>query len=194
MFPWRGDAIDSDCVTRQRPDDGGAAGPRVRLIRSRAAGGSVAIRDVATGLISVAPTNAEGRYHLPAITAGTYQVTVEARGFRSERIESLTFEVGRTLVRDFHLAVDTQREAVVVNAELPLLDRATSVVGHIVSSQTVQEIPLNGRHFVDLGMLVPGSVAPPRRDSRRRRSAARARSRSRPPATARRPSATSSTA
>ena len=123
-------------------------------------GASVTARDVATGLTSVAAANAEGRYQLPAITAGTYQVTAEARGFRSERIESLTFEVGRTLVRDFQLAVDTQREAVVVSAELPLLDRATSVVGHVVSSQAVQEIPLNGRHFVDLGMLVPGSVAP----------------------------------
>jgi hypothetical protein len=123
-------------------------------------GASVKARDVATGLTSVAAANAEGRYQLPAITAGTYQVTAEARGFRSERIESLTFEVGRTLVRDFQLAVDTRRETVVVSAELPLLDRATSVVGHVVSSQAVQEIPLNGRHFVDLGMLVPGSVAP----------------------------------
>ena len=123
-------------------------------------GASVTARDVATGLTNLAATNAEGRYQLPAITAGTYQVTAEARGFRSERIESLTFEVGRTLVRDFQLAVDTQREAVVVSAELPILDRATSVVGHVVSSKTVQEIPLNGRHFVDLGMLVPGSVAP----------------------------------
>jgi Carboxypeptidase regulatory-like domain/TonB dependent receptor-like, beta-barrel len=123
-------------------------------------GASVSAREVATNLTSVAATDAEGRYHLPAITAGTYQVTAEARGFRSERIESLTFEVGRTLVRDFELAVDTQRTEVVVSAELPLLDRATSVVGHVVSSQTVQEIPLNGRHFVDLGMLVPGSVAP----------------------------------
>src|SRR5688572_1655988 len=121
---------------------------------------SVKAQDVATGLTAVALARAEGRYHLPAITAGTYQVTAEAPGFRSERIESLTFEVGRTLVRDFQLAVDTQRESVVVNAELPLLDRATSVVGHVVSSRTVQEIPLNGRHFVDLGMLVPGSVAP----------------------------------
>ena len=123
-------------------------------------GASIKARDVATGLTSAAAANAEGRYQLPAITAGTYHVTAEARGFRSERIESLTFEVGRTLVRDFQLAVDTQREAVVVRAELPLLDRATSVVGHVVSSQAVQEIPLNGRHFVDLGMLVPGSVAP----------------------------------
>ena len=123
-------------------------------------GASVSARDVATGLTSVAAANAEGRYQLPAVTAGTYEVTAGARGFRSERIESLTFEVGRTLVRDFQLAVDTRREAVVVRAELPLLDRATSVVGHVVSSQAVQEIPLNGRHFVDLGMLVPGSVAP----------------------------------
>ena len=121
---------------------------------------SVSVRDVATGVISEAAADAEGRYHLPAIMAGTYQVTARASGFRSERIESLMFEVGRTLVRDFELAVDTQREEVVVTAELPLLDRATSVVGHVVSSQTVQEIPLNGRHFVDLGMLVPGSVAP----------------------------------
>jgi hypothetical protein len=121
---------------------------------------SVSARDVATGLTSVAPADAEGRYHLPAITAGTYEVTAEARGFRSEKIEALTVEVGRTLVRDFQLTVDTQREAVLVSAELPLLDRATSVVGHVVSSQTVQQIPLNGRHFVDLGMLVPGSVAP----------------------------------
>jgi hypothetical protein len=123
-------------------------------------GASVSARDVATGLTSAARADAEGRYHLPALMAGTYQVTAEARGFRSERIALVTFEVGRTVVRDFHLAVDTQREAVVVSAELPLLDRATSVVGHVVSSHTVQEIPLNGRHFVDLGILVPGSVAP----------------------------------
>jgi Carboxypeptidase regulatory-like domain/TonB dependent receptor-like, beta-barrel len=123
-------------------------------------GASILVRNSATGLTSRAPTDAVGRYHVPAIPPGAYQVTAEAPGFRSERIESLTFEVGRTLVRDFQLAVDTRREVVVVNAELPLLDRATSIVGHVVSAQAVQEMPLNGRHFVDLGALVPGSVAP----------------------------------
>ena len=49
---------------------------------------------------------------------------------------------------------------VVVPAELPLLDRTTSTVSHMVSGQTIQEIPLNGRHYVDLGLLVPGAVAP----------------------------------
>ncbi|HEX6215760.1 MAG TPA: carboxypeptidase regulatory-like domain-containing protein [Vicinamibacterales bacterium] len=123
-------------------------------------GASVSVHDSATGFVSTVVSDDQGRYHLPAIPVGIYRVVTEAPGFRTVRIEALTFEVGRTLVRDFELAVDTQREAVVVSAELPLLDRATSVVGHVVSAQTVQEIPLNGRHFVDLGPLVPGSVAP----------------------------------
>ena len=123
-------------------------------------GASVVVRNSATGFNSSASSDGQGRYHVPAIPAGAYQVTAEAPGFRSERIDALTFEVGRTLVRDFQLTVDTRREAVVVRAELPLLDRATSVVGHVVTATTVQEIPLNGRHFVDLGPLVPGSVAP----------------------------------
>ena len=44
--------------------------------------------------------------------------------------------------------------------EMPLIDRATATVGHVVTAETVQQIPLNGRHFTDLGLLVPGSVAP----------------------------------
>jgi hypothetical protein len=121
---------------------------------------SITVRDAATGLTSSGMSDSEGRYHVPAIPAGSYEVTAGSTGFRSVRIESLTFEVGRTLVRDFQLVVDTQREAVIVRAELPLLDRATSTVGHVVSEHTVKEMPLNGRHFVDLGPLVPGSVAP----------------------------------
>jgi hypothetical protein len=43
---------------------------------------------------------------------------------------------------------------------VPLVDRASATVGHVVTAATVQKIPLNGRHFIDLGLLVPGSVAP----------------------------------
>ena len=43
---------------------------------------------------------------------------------------------------------------------MPLVDRATATVGHVVTGPTVQQMPLNGRHFTDLGLLVPGSVAP----------------------------------
>src|SRR5262249_27434140 len=65
-----------------------------------------------------------------------------------------------TLVRDFRLEVGHTSEAVVVRADVPLVDRVTSSVGHVLTSHTVQEIPLNGRHFTDLALLAPGAVAP----------------------------------
>ena len=73
------------------------------MIQSGAAlpGASVTVRDPATGFTSATTSDGEGRYHVPAIPAGIYEVTAEAPGFRSVRIEALTFEVGRTLVRDF---------------------------------------------------------------------------------------------
>ena len=121
---------------------------------------TVTIRSQPTGFDRSVRSDAEGRYHVAAIPAGTTRSPRQRTGFRSERIEALTVEVGRTLVRDFRLAVGDRTETVVVRAELPLLDRATATVGHVVTAQTVREIPLNGRHFTDLGLLVPGSVAP----------------------------------
>ena len=131
-------------------DVSGAALPRA----------SITISNPAIGFHTVVSTDAEGRYYVPAIPAGSYEVTAAADGFKPEIIQELTFEVGRTLVRDFELNLGGRSEAVIVTAELPLLDRATSTVGHVVSPQTIHEVPLNGRHFVDLGPLVPGSVAP----------------------------------
>jgi hypothetical protein len=121
---------------------------------------SIVVLNASTGFKSAVSSDAEGRYSISAIPPGVYEVTAAADGFRPEVIEQLTFEVGRTLVRDFRLDIGTRPEAVTVRAELPLLDRATSTVGHVVSTHTVHEVPLNGRHFVDLGPLVPGSVAP----------------------------------
>ena len=121
---------------------------------------SITVLNVDTGFRTTVSTDAEGRYSVPAIPAGSYEVTASAAGFQREIIEALTFEVGRTFVRDFHLYIGARSEAVVVTAELPLLDRATSIVGHVVSPRMIRGAPLNGRHFVDLGPLVPGSVAP----------------------------------
>lgn len=121
---------------------------------------SITVVNRVAGFRTVVATDAEGRYYVPAIPAGSYEVAAAADGFRPEIIQALTFEVGRTLVRDFRLNVGNQSEAVIVTAELPLLDRVSSTMGHVVSSETVHQVPLNGRHFVDLGSLVPGSVAP----------------------------------
>jgi hypothetical protein len=114
----------------------------------------------ASGFHRSATTDGEGRYQVAGLPAGTYRVEAAATGFRSEVIEALTAEVGRSLVRDFRLEIGNSSETVVVKAELPLIERGTSTVSHVVTPQAVQEIPLNGRRFTDLGLLVPGSVSP----------------------------------
>jgi outer membrane receptor protein involved in Fe transport len=123
-------------------------------------GATLTVRDDASGFDRSVATDDEGRYQVAAIPPGSYQVAVEAAGFKSVFIAAMSFDVGRTLVRDFHLEVGGPRETVVVGAEAPLIDRASAVVGHVVTPETMQEIPLNGRHFIDLGLLGPGSVAP----------------------------------
>jgi hypothetical protein len=123
-------------------------------------GATVTVKSETTGLIRLTSTDGDGRYMVAAIPAGLYEVAATAAHFKSEIIKDLTFEVGRTLVHEFHLTVGDTSEAVVVLAESPLVDRASSTVGFVVTRQTIQDIPLNGRHFIDLSLVVPGSVAP----------------------------------
>jgi hypothetical protein len=105
-------------------------------------------------------TDAEGRYRVFAIPAGTYAVLAEAGGFRPVRLEEFRLDVGRTIVHDFHLEPAGMAAEVTVVAEVPQIDKASATLGHVVSPEIIQNIPLNGRHFVDLTLLVPGSVAP----------------------------------
>ena len=123
-------------------------------------GATVSVSNEDSGFDRSVAADPAGRYNLIGIPAGSYRVITEATGFRSETIEELIVDVGRTIVRDFRLDIGNSRETVIVRAELPLVERASATVGHVVTPLTVQEIPLNGRRFIDLGLLVPGSVAP----------------------------------
>jgi hypothetical protein len=123
-------------------------------------GATVAVRSVARSFNQTAHTDDEGWYHVAAIPAGVYEVAASAPGFKSSVVEALTVEVGRTLAHDFRLEVGNTSDAVVVEAVRPLIDR-TATVGHVVTEEIIQEVPLNGRDFADLGLLVPGSVAYP---------------------------------
>jgi len=124
------------------------------------AGAIIRVQDQSSGFDVSVRSDAEARYYVFAVPNGTYTVTAGATGFRTERIDALNVDVGRTLVQDFHLSIGKVTETVIVRSETPLIDRASATVGHVVTAETVQQIPLNGRHFTDLGLLVPGSVSP----------------------------------
>ena len=125
------------------------------------AGAKVTARNQATGIERTTQTDSEGNYQFAALPVGNYKVDVEMQGFKRQLLEDLTIEVGRTVVRDFTLEVGGLEQSVTVIAQTPVIESATISVGQVINQRTVQEIPLNGRHFVDLGLLIPGSVTPP---------------------------------
>jgi len=123
-------------------------------------GAKATLHDTSTDFRATALSALDGRYTLVAIPAGTYTLDVEAPGFATAVMERLIVEVGATLVIDFRLVIAEQQETVLVSAEPPLIDSATTTVGNVVTAKTINEIPLNGRHFTDLSLLAAGAVAP----------------------------------
>ena len=115
----------------------------------------------ATGLERTAQTDADGNYQIAALPPGVYHVEVQAQGFQGQSVGELNVDVARTVVQNFQLGIGQVTQSVTVTSDTPVVETATTSVGTVINQRTVQEIPLNGRHFVDLGLLLPGSVTPP---------------------------------
>ena len=124
-------------------------------------GVSVTASNAATGIQRTAVTDSAGFYQMAALPVGAYQVEARLAGFQPRVLKGVALEVARTAVVNVQLSVSAVTEVVAVTAEAPTIDSTTSSVGQVINQRTVQDIPLNGRHFVDLGLLIPGSVAPP---------------------------------
>ena len=122
---------------------------------------TITVRNEATSVERAAQTDSDGNYSIASLPVGTYTIEVQAQGFKRDLVQHFAIEVGRTIQRSFQLQVGDVSENITVTADAPVIESATTSVGTVINQRTVQEIPLNGRHFVDLGLLIPGSVTPP---------------------------------
>ncbi|HEY7304138.1 MAG TPA: carboxypeptidase regulatory-like domain-containing protein [Bryobacteraceae bacterium] len=127
-------------------------------------GAKILLRNQATLVERAVITNDEGMYEIPALPVATYRLEVKVPGFRPYMVESLTTEVARTLVQNVRLEIGDISQEVTVTSQPALIEGVTTSVGHVTDSRTVQQIPLNGRHFLDLAVLAPGSVTPPQNE------------------------------
>jgi hypothetical protein len=123
-------------------------------------GTEILVRNSATLVERSVTTNNEGIYEISVLPVGTYRMHVRAPGFRLYTVEALTTDVARTLVLDVRLELGDISQEVTVKSQRVLIDAATTSVGHVIDGRTVQEMPLNGRYFLDLALLAPGSVTP----------------------------------
>ena len=124
-------------------------------------GAKITVRSSALGIERTTQTNPEGSYVVTALPPGAYDVRVEMKGFSTELAKNVVVEVSNNVVQNFGLKVASNSEVVTVEATAPLIESTTMTVGATINQRAVQELPLNGRHFVDLALLIPGTVTAP---------------------------------
>src|SRR5215470_14950090 len=123
-------------------------------------GVTITIRATATGLERTELTDDAGQYVAASLAPGKYQVVAHLEGFQ-DQTRDVELGVAQTVPVNFKLGVGAVAESITVTGASPLIETATTSVGQVMAERTVQEIPLNGRHFVDLGPLMPGGSTPP---------------------------------
>src|ERR1051325_4714295 len=123
-------------------------------------GVTVSIKNTGTGVERTVTTDAAGQYVAASLAPGDYQITAHLDGF-SDQTAKLSLDVAQIAVANMKLSVGTIAENVTVTGVSPIIETATVSVGQVMAERQVQEIPLNGRHFIDLGPLMPGGVTPP---------------------------------
>ncbi len=124
-------------------------------------GAKVTVKNVALGIERTTQTNSTGGYEVAALPPGVYSVQIQMNGFETQLAKNLVLEVSNNSVQNFGLKVASTNEVVTVEATAPSIESTTITVGQTINQRTVQDIPLNGRHFVDLALLIPGTVTPP---------------------------------
>src|SRR5580692_5923411 len=132
-------------------DPGGAAVPNAQVLA----------KNQATGVTSSTQTDNAGDYLFPSLPIGIYRIEVSVAGFQTAVVSDLRLDVATAATQNIRLSVGEVSEHVTVTAEAALVETATTSIGQVIDEKTVQEIPLNGRHFVDISLLTPGTVTPP---------------------------------
>src|SRR6185437_80983 len=119
-------------------------------------GAAVTIDNQSTGASLTFTTNGQGYYTSAPIDPGTYSVTVTKSGFQSQTQTGLILQVQARLAVNFTMTVGQVSEKVVVTGAAAAIDTQTSSLGQVVSSQTITQMPLNGRSYLQLAALGTG--------------------------------------
>jgi hypothetical protein len=132
-------------------DQSGAALPGV----------TVTATHIDTGALRTTVTTETGVFLMPAMPLGLYRVQAELAGFSTVIRDHFRLEVGQSAMLTFSLKLATVEESVTVTGEAPLVDTRSSELAGRVTSGQVQDLPLNGRNWLDLVALVPGARGNP---------------------------------
>jgi hypothetical protein len=124
-------------------------------------GAHVTVHSLATGFDREILTDSAGIYVVPSLQPGDYKVQATASGFSTVTIEKVTLDVDKKVAVNIALRLASAGATVEVQSTASQIETQTMTVGQVIDQTTVQELPLNGRHFLDLTVLTPGGVVAP---------------------------------
>lgn len=136
-------------ITGTVTDPSGAVVPNVKVTAT----------NTATNVANTTQSNEAGLYNFPFLAVGSYRLTAEIQGFKKAVLGPFPLEVNQTARLDVKLEVGAATESVEVTAVAPTLQTESTQTGGVLSATKLTELPLNGRNFASLSLLVPGTIS-----------------------------------
>ncbi|MEO7651912.1 MAG: carboxypeptidase-like regulatory domain-containing protein, partial [Bryobacteraceae bacterium] len=127
-------------------------------------GASVTITNEGTGAVRRIDTGADGHYSATLLPGGSYSVEVVKPGFKKSKVSGVVLEVNQAARTDVTLDVGATNQTVEVSSEATIVQTDRSDVGHVVGAKQAVELPLNGRNFIQLATLAPGTMSAQKAD------------------------------
>ena len=123
------------------------------------AGAKVTVTSEGTGVTRESTTDASGHYLVPLLPVAAYTLRVESAGFREMEQTGVRLQVDESRELDFTLSPRSVTESVDVSAAEVAVETTNATLGQVITSEQVADLPLNGRNFVQLATLTPGTTA-----------------------------------
>jgi hypothetical protein len=120
-------------------------------------GAEIKVISAATGDVRTAKSDERGEYVVTALQSGHYRIEIQAASFKTQIVPDLLAAAGDRVRVDAQLAAGETAETVEVQASSPLLQSDSSTVGSTLVEKSVQDLPLNGRNFVQLAQITAGA-------------------------------------
>jgi carboxypeptidase family protein len=122
---------------------------------------TVTVVDVERGVSRTLTTGDSGEFSAPNLLPGTYTVRAEAKGFKIVERQKIVLEVGKEIRVDLTLQPGAQEQTITITEALPLVETSNATLGGTLSNQTINDLPLNGRNYINLLTLRPGMTVYP---------------------------------
>ena len=119
---------------------------------------TVTLTNTGTNATQTVTSDAQGRYRVPDLPVGQYQIETRKNGFAAVVHTGITLDPGANVVVDFALRVGQVAQTVTVEGDISQVETTSSAISTTVEPTQMRDLPLNGRNFEELILLAPGVV------------------------------------